>query len=51
MFHILLAEDEFPLRKLIKFNLEKRGFSVYESGNGQEALSFLESADVDDARA
>ncbi|MCI8342969.1 MAG: response regulator transcription factor [Clostridia bacterium] len=47
MFHILLAEDEFPLRKLIKFNLEKRGFSVYESGNGQEALSFLESADVD----
>lgn len=47
MFHILLAEDEIPLRKLIKYNLEKRGFSVRESGNGQEALVILENTDID----
>ena len=47
MFHILLAEDEIPLRKLIKYNLEKRGFSVRESGNGQEALAILENTDID----
>ncbi len=47
MFHILLAEDEIPLRKLIKCNLERRGFSVYESSNGQEALNVLESTDID----
>lgn len=47
MFHILLAEDEVPLRKLIKRNLEMRGFAVYEGGNGNEALSLLEQKDVD----
>lgn len=47
MFNILLAEDEIALRKLIKFNLEKRGFSVYECGNGQEALTLLENKDTD----
>lgn len=47
MFHILLAEDEIPLRKLIKYNLEKRGFSVRESGNGQEVLVILENTDID----
>lgn len=47
MFHILLAEDEVPLRKLIKRNLEMRGFAVYECGNGNEALSLLEQKDVD----
>lgn len=47
MFHILLAEDEIPLRKLIKYNLEKRGFSICESGNGQEALAILENTDID----
>lgn len=47
MFNILLAEDELPLRKLIKYNLERRGFCVYESGNGEEALALSESKDVD----
>lgn len=47
MFHILLAEDEIALRKLIKCNLEKRGFSVYESGNGQEALTLIENNKID----
>ena len=47
MFHILLAEDEVPLRKLIKRNLEMRGFAVYECGNGNETLSLLEQKDVD----
>lgn len=46
-FHILLAEDDSLLRKLIKRNLEMRGFSVYESANGKEALSVAESADID----
>ena len=47
MFKILLAEYEIALRKLIKRNLEMRGFDVYESGNGKEALSLLECNDVD----
>ncbi len=47
MFHILLAEDEIPLRKLIKCNLERCGFSVYESSNGQEALNILGNTDID----
>ena len=47
MFHILLAEDEVPLRKLIKRNLEMRGFAIYESGNGKEALSLMENKSVD----
>ena len=47
MFHILLAEDEIPLRKLIRYNLEKRGFSVYESNNGQEALALIGNTEID----
>ncbi len=47
MFKILLAEDEIPLRKLIRRNLEMRGFAVYESGNGKEALAVVEGGDTD----
>ncbi len=47
MFQILLAEDDLPLRKLTKRNLELRGFCVHESGNGNEALSVLENKNID----
>lgn len=47
MFHILLAEDETPLRKLIKRNLEMRHFKVTDCAGGKSALLALENSDAD----
>lgn len=47
MFHILLVEDEIGLRKLIKYNLEKRGYFVYESSNGKDALTLINNSKID----
>lgn len=35
---ILIVDDELSIRELIKFNLEKAGYSVLESADGEEAL-------------
>jgi CheY-like chemotaxis protein len=35
---ILLADDEFKLRKLIATQLRKNGFEVYEASNGKDAI-------------
>jgi adenylate cyclase len=35
---ILLADDEFRLRKLIATQLRKNGFEVFEAANGKEAI-------------
>lgn len=35
---ILLADDEFKLRKLIAAQLRKKGFDVYEASNGKDAI-------------
>ncbi len=40
---ILVVDDEVSIRELIKFNLEKAGFSVLESGNGADALQLVKS--------
>ena len=40
---ILIVDDEISIRELIKFNLEKAGFSVLESGDGNEALYLVKS--------
>jgi two-component system alkaline phosphatase synthesis response regulator PhoP len=40
---ILIVDDELSIRELIKFNLEKAGFSVLESGDGAEALQLVKT--------
>lgn len=37
---ILLAEDKHSMVTLIKYNLEKEGYTVYFVKNGKEALQF-----------
>ncbi len=36
---ILIVEDEAPLVTLLRYNLEKQGFSVEDAGDGGEALT------------
>lgn len=43
MFRVLIAEDDCNLRKLIKKNLELRGFDVICCEDGKAALSVLET--------
>ncbi|MDU4961229.1 MAG: response regulator transcription factor [Sporomusaceae bacterium] len=40
---ILIVDDEASIRELLKFNLEKAGFSVAECGDGNEALQLVKS--------
>jgi len=40
---VLVADDDKSLVKAVKFELEKRGFSVYVAYNGEEALKVIES--------
>ena len=35
---ILIVEDEADIRELLRFNLEREGFSVLEAADGNEAL-------------
>ncbi len=36
---ILIADDEFKLRKLIATQLRKKGYDVYEVSNGKDAVA------------
>lgn len=47
MFKIVLAEDETNLRKLIKKNLELRGYEVTDCENGFTALQAFEKGAFD----
>jgi len=42
MPHILVIEDEYNIRKLLKEVLEKEGFEVYTAANGREGLAIFE---------
>lgn len=44
---LLLVDDEADIRLILKYRLEKAGFTIMAAGNGQEALGFLESDDYD----
>jgi two-component system phosphate regulon response regulator PhoB len=35
---ILIVEDEAALVTLLRYNLEREGFDVFEAGDGDEAL-------------
>jgi CheY-like chemotaxis protein len=41
MATILVVEDEANIRKLVSINLARRGYTVLEAQNGQEALAQL----------
>ena len=41
---ILVVDDSFVIREVIKAILEEHGFAVIEANNGQEALAKLSSA-------
>jgi two-component system, OmpR family, phosphate regulon response regulator PhoB len=38
---VLIVEDEAPLVTMLRYNLEKEGFSVCEAGDGEEALILI----------
>ncbi|KAB3538573.1 response regulator transcription factor [Alkaliphilus pronyensis] len=44
---ILVVDDEEHILELIKFNLEKNGFEVYTSDDGEKCIEFLSSQEVD----
>ena len=44
---ILVVDDEKPISDIIKFNLEKEGYSVVTAYDGEEALEKVESENPD----
>ncbi|MCK4966022.1 response regulator [bacterium] len=44
---ILVVEDEEKIRKVIIMYLKKEGFNVYETGNGLEALTLVDTVKPD----
>ena len=47
MAHILIAEDEEKLARIVELELLHEGYEVTKSGNGREALSLAVSQDFD----
>lgn len=44
--HILIVEDEDSIRELIRFHLQKEGYSVMEASDGKEAIKILTETPV-----
>lgn len=44
---ILLADDQYHTRAIVKFHLEQAGFQVVEAGNGLQAWEELQRRQVD----
>ncbi len=47
MGHILLVEDDPNTRKLVRVNLQKRGYTVSEAGDSHRALALFQEVPVD----
>lgn len=47
MVNLLVVEDNESLRKLMCIHLQRAGYSVFEAGNGIEALERLEIQSID----
>ena len=45
--HIFVVEDEKPILTLLTYNLEKEGYKVSSSSNGEEALSLIKEKKPD----
>lgn len=44
---ILVVDDEAPIRELVRFYVEKEGFTMLEAGDGEEALNVFENDYID----
>jgi DNA-binding response OmpR family regulator len=44
---VLVVDDEYSLRRLLRTYLEKEGFAVLEAGNGLDALALVRRGDVE----
>lgn len=40
-YSVLIVDDDKELRTIYRMILERQGYTVYEAGNGAEALKFL----------
>lgn len=47
MGNILIVEDDPSIRKMVRVNLVKRGYSVSEAENSQQAIALFQSEPVD----
>lgn len=47
---ILILEDSFPIRNILRFVLEKNKFRVLDFPNGEPALEYLESNEIPDLK-
>ncbi len=47
VFHVLVVDDEVNIRNALVTMLEKKGYRVFGTGTGEEALRHLEEARVD----
>jgi two-component system KDP operon response regulator KdpE len=47
MGNILIVEDDPSIRKLVRVNLAKRGYSVSEAGDSHQAISLFQNEPVD----
>jgi two-component system, OmpR family, KDP operon response regulator KdpE len=47
MGNILIVEDDLNIRKLVRVNLVKRGYTVCEAGDSHKAIALFEEAPVD----
>lgn len=47
MNHILIVDDEEDIRDLLKYNLEKEGYEVSVSENGQQAVEMVKKNSFD----
>jgi two-component system response regulator ResD len=45
--HVLIVDDEWNLRNLLRIFFTKNGFQVTEARNGTEALTYVEQTDFD----
>ena len=44
---ILVADDEAPIRRVLRLKLEECGYDVCEASNGREAIQAIDEAPVD----
>ena len=47
MGNILIVEDDPNIRKLVRVNLAKRGYTLSEAGDSHEAMAIFDSVPVD----
>ena len=47
MGNILIVEDDLNIRKLVRVNLVKRGYTVSEAGDSHQAIAIFEKEEVD----